>query len=83
MEVVSYFMTPIDVPIHRVSPCDFSTFTFLAFNEKLSDFNMCGEFSPFEYSASALSNEIPTAGNRAVKINTKHIYEMNLRGGCF
>ena len=83
MEVVSYLMTPIDVPIQRVSPCDFSTFTFLAFNEKLSDFNMCGEFSPFEYSASALSNEIPTAGNKAVKISTKKIYEMNLREGCF
>ena len=83
MEVVSYFIIPIDVPIQRVFPCDFSTFTFLAFNEKLSDFNICGEYSPFEYSASCLSKEIPTAGNRAVKINTKQIYEMNLRRGCF
>jgi len=83
MEVVSYFMTPIDVPIHRVSPCDFSTFTFLAFNEKLSDFNMCGEFSPFESSASGLSNESPTAGNRTMKINREQIYEINLRRGCF
>jgi len=76
-------MTPIDVPIQRVSPCDFSTFTFLAFNEKLSDFKMWGKLSPFEYLASGLSNEIPTAGNKTVKINRKKVCEMNLRGWYF
>jgi hypothetical protein len=58
----------MDVPIQRVLPCDFRTFTFLAFNEKLFDFKICGKFSPWVFAARGLLNALPVAGSKVIKI---------------
>ena len=82
MEDVSYLMTPIDVPIHKVLPFDLSTFTFLAFNEKLSDFNIWENFSPLDCLANGLVKELPVVGRNKfrimilinIKINLKRLF---------
>ena len=80
---VSYLIKPIDVPIQRILPSELSTFTFLAVNEKLSDFNMWENFSPFECLAKGLVKEFPVVGRNKFRIMILINIKINLKGLFF
>ena len=76
-------MTPIDVPIQRILSSELSTFTFLAFNEKLSDFNMWENFSPFECLAKGFVKEFPVVGRNKFRIMILINIKNNLKRSFF